>query len=865
MSSKLYLLLISLFFVQVNCYADPISKAIKALKKGKHEQVQSLLIKSIQRNSINPGARYAFSLLYFDSTYTHQNLDSAHIYIEQALIDEQQPDSLEGLSLEKSGLTVEDLHLQKQEIDRQAYQRAVDQNTVESFQFFIDSYSNAPQLANAISRRDLLAFEIASNEHTYQSYKHFIDLYPEAHQVSIARERYDLLVFQAKTTGGKLKDYTAFLKKHPDTPYRNQAEWEIFQLRTLDDNPESYTEFKQEFPSSIYVSVADNILYHKDKESFINNNKVSDSLANIYELESAALIPIYENDRYGFIDRFGNDQIAASVDSIPENYLCQLLTEDVFQAYVDQQLVLMTRNQAILWDRPFDKVEDLGRGLLKINIGSKFGILHKSGWMVLEVDYDHIKLLGDSFLAFRKNDLWGIASMTGRIIVQPRLEMVQSEGPFLLLKKDLWAVSNKKRTLQYYEMDGDFSFLYQDWETISSDYMMVFNGENEGIINSELIPVIPVSEHEIHELDSADWYVKTGHGTVRFYGDNLQSIPPDRYQNFVSNEHYISLLRSPNWEVWDRSTMARINEIDYDSVATLGLHFMLLFDEKGSGVLFRNGKILGLAKNDKVKLIRSADQALGFLQVNTNGGKRQIYDLDGNEVYHTWYYDVSPLTSQTFIIEKNGMKGIVNLQGKVLLKPRYKTIVADSVFHISLLHNGRFGYFNPQNGALIRPQYQSRLIYFNDQVLLTSKEGKQGLIDHNNKTLLPFEYDKIQQWSDSSVIAQNGKQWSIFNYFTGEELYKDIKGIELISNQDGQKAVISTSDGYGLLDNHEGVQLNPGFNDIINLGTAEEPVFFTEKYIPEADYFVVIYYNQKMEVIRKQVFDSGNYDQVYCF
>ena len=77
--------------------------------------------------------------------------------------------------------------------------------------------------------------------------------------------------------------------------------------------------------------------------------------------------------------------------------------------------------------------------------------------------------------------------------------------------------------------------------------------------------------------------------------------------------------------------------------------------------------------------------------------------------------------------------------------------------------------------------------------------------------------------------------------------------------------MISTSAGYGLLDNREGVQLNPGFNDIINLGTAEEPVFFTEKYIPEADYFVVIYYNQKMEVIRKQVFDSGNYDQVYCF
>jgi hypothetical protein len=207
----------------------------------------------------------------------------------------------------------------------------------------------------------------------------------------------------------------------------------------------------------------------------------------------------------------------------------------------------------------------------------------------------------------------------------------------------------------------------------------------------------------------------------------------------------------------------------------------------------------------------------------------------------------------------------VNLQGKILMKPRYQTIVADSTNHISLLHNGRFGYFNPIEETLIKPQYESRVTSFNQHTLLSSKKGKKGLIDHRNKVLIPFEYDEIKQWSDSSVIARKQNNWMVLNYYTGEIEFKDITGLDWISNHNNRRAIIKTKQGYGLLDNKLGMLLNPGFNDIINLGTTTEPVFFTEKYIPEADYFVVIYYNQHMDVIRKQVFDSGNYDQVYCY
>ncbi len=863
LSSKVILLLASLLFFQADGFADPISSAIKSLDKGKHVKVESTLTKALDKNPVNPGAYYVYSLLYFDSTYVGCNLDSAHISIEFALQQLPLVDSLEGVPLDKAKLTSEHLIEQKSLVDRAAFSRATEQNTVASFQFFIDNYNNAPQLANAISRRDQLAFEIAARENTHDSYLQFLETYPESHQAPMARKRYDLLVFQSKTENGKLQHFLDFLKEHPNTPYRDQAEWQILRLSTLSDDREDYVSFTRNFPKSKHVRTVNDMLYHLDKQLFMSSGPVTDSLKSVYQLENTSLIPIYEDGKYGFIDKFGVDQVPPVFDSIPEFYLCQLLNQDVLQAFIDEKLVLISRNQKILWEKPFDTVDDLGRGLLKIQQGKEYGILHKSGWLILDVVYNQIEIIDGSFFAIQKDGKWGVASMTGKVILKPNLTSIEQAGAFILMENDGWAVTSKEKLIENFEKDQQIEFTYDDWELVGQNFIMVFTDDKEGLLNNQLAQIIPLSRHVIHELDSADWYVKTSHGTLRFYGEQLQSIPPDRYQDFKSNSHFIGLKRE-GWEIWQRDSLHRINQVAYDSVADLGLHLMLLYEQGATSVLFQDGAIVKLAKDATVKLIRDADQSKGFLQV-TDKGKRQIYDLSGNPIYQTWYYDVGPLTPSLFVIEKNSMKGIVDMNGKVLLKPRYSAIVADSTTHISILHQGRFGYFNPENKAFIRPQYESRLVHFDNGILLSSKKGKQGLINQQNKTLLNFEYDQIHQWTDSTVFALKEDNWQVLNIYTGEVQYDKITGYEEIRENNVRKAIVKTTDGYGLLDNVQGMLLNPGFNDIMNLGTAHEPVFFTEKYIPEADYYVVIYYNHQMDVIRRQVFDSGNYDQVYCY
>ena len=174
--------------------------------------MESVLTKSLLKNPINPGARYAWSLLYYDTAYYNHHLDSAHSFIEHALKDAALPDSLGGLALEKSGLTYDDLLSQKSTVDSAAFIRAVDLNTVQGFQYFIDHYQKSVQSDSAISNRNYLAFEIAASTDTFESYKEFLDQYPDAQQAPKAKDRYQLLVFESKTGSGKLQQLPVISK-----------------------------------------------------------------------------------------------------------------------------------------------------------------------------------------------------------------------------------------------------------------------------------------------------------------------------------------------------------------------------------------------------------------------------------------------------------------------------------------------------------------------------------------------------------------------------------------------------------------------------------------------------------------------------
>jgi hypothetical protein len=69
---------------------------------------------------------------------------------------------------------------------------------------------------------------------------------------------------------------------------------------------------------------------------------------------------------------------------------------------------------------------------------------------------------------------------------------------------------------------------------------------------------------------------------------------------------------------------------------------------------------------------------------------------------------------------------------------------------------------------------------------------------------------------------------------------------------------------FGVVSNVHGVIIPATFSDVINLGSPEKPFYFTDKRVSEAEIDVVIYYDHRGKLVRKQVYESDEYDKIYC-
>jgi hypothetical protein len=177
----------------------------------------------------------------------------------------------------------------------------------------------------------------------------------------------------------------------------------------------------------------------------------------------------------------------------------------------------------------------------------------------------------------------------------------------------------------------------------------------------------------------------------------------------------------------------------------------------------------------------------------------------------------------------------------------------------------KFGLFDCIKENLIKPEYDKNLTLYNANIISAYKNGFYGLITWENKPLSKFEFDEIQYWNDSAAFLKQDSQWVIYEITTRKVLLDRIKKISVIADKPDKKLVIVQQGGnYGVLHSREGTILPITFNDLKNVGSTDEPMYFTEKYVEEASIFVVIYYDDGGKMLRKEVYEHDEYEKIYC-
>ncbi len=871
--NKKFLFFLLLMSISKLTFADNVKKASKLMDKQEYDKAEELLKEEIAVDSLSPSANFVYSQLLLVSEFEKQNVDSAHVKILLAQKGYHNIDDERILDkLAKAEITRDRLDQQEALIDSLAYEHTKSVNTIDRYQYFIDAYPDARQKDDAIAQRNSMAYDQASQKGTFLAYYEFMEQYPKAKQYPKARKQYDALLFKAKTKNGKLKSYMNFLKEYPNTPFRAQAEEQIFNFVASDNSETPLLWFLQEYSQTSKVApTAMGYLYYWYKEHdqlpafFERFGSVSkiDSLKNFAQLSQADWNPFFDQKQFVFINHEGKQTMPNRFDEVARDYKCNAVSGDVLLVVEQGKSKLIARDGHLVYDGKVNEAYDLGYGVMEIINGNARGLVHKTGKILATPQYDEIRRLSPSFFAVRKRQVWGVISATGRVALKPEFDEVEHEGNFYILRKGKkYAFTDKRFLVQGADNSSvPLFFNFDDYEVVDDGHIIGIVGNQEVLYDQSMKEIIPLALQSINPANS-HWISKT---TDYVLFDSLGNLKyEEAFNSFNFNDEWWSAQKN-GWSLqrWDDPSSPTF---EYDSVAFLGRDFIYTRNDSTS-ILFKNGKYLNLKQGEKCKVLTTGDidQPVEYLALIAGKQYKSVLDSTGQEVLKGNYSSIVPLDSSMFVVEVNKRKGIVKKGNQQMLKTLYNGIADYQQGYVSLLLNGKFGIFNPYNSLYVRPQYATKLVPVNDQLLFADKAGKWGAVDGKGKEKIPFKYEMLENYADSLVLAKMDKKWQVLNVRTQTPLMEGIdRYLPVNPKQKGGDLIIVVNGKEGLFNQKKGTVIKPTFDRMSNIGTPEAPLFVGEKYISEADLYIWVYYDQAGNRLRQQTFNAQDFERIDC-
>lgn len=849
------------------------------MNKEKYAKAEKLLIRSLEKDSLNPAAHYLYSRLYLDTAYT-QDIDTAQYFIQQALAELPEADKKDRRRLRKIDADSASLVAQLQQVDSAAFERAAETHTLEAYNYFLDRYANASQAADARRRRNALAFRAAEEENTYQSYQRFFQTFPQAAEAEEARERYEELLFIANTQTGTLDAYVRFLDAYPETPYRSRLLKNIYQLGTAGHEAEQYARFIRRYSNNLHTREAVNQLYllHKEQSGpagFLESYPglpFQDSLRQLVELDKQALLAVLTEDKWQFINEQGTVILPAQFDDVHPDYLCETVAADYIEAIRGLEPVVMAKNGSTILQEDYQQLEDLGYGLLRIRQNNQWGLLTKSGRQLLPAAYENISLLGDNLLRVKEYGRQGILTMNGQWLAEPTYDSLARLGDFILLfRNNQIAVSSTGALITSLQNNQPLShaFNYRQATLADTAHLLVHttNGE-QAVLNQQLETVIPPTSGQIRSYEGG-WLLEKDEGIyiLDSQGEDILHTP---FRQVRVREPWIAYKADSLWGLYNTRLHEATFDV-YDSLSILHPHIIVAHKEKQKVALFvgQDTVAADLTGTDSYRLLRpvtrtSRQQEQVYLLVS-DGNAKKIYHHSGRLITQGRYTEVVAPDNQLLMFKSARGTAIADTSGQVLLKPEYEAVGNYQNGYFATLQKSRFGIFNPYKELHIRPQYTVALRPYTDSLLIASKNKRWGIIDHANKAVMPFEYEQLQYWTDSVVLAEQQGAWQFINIHQQEPLYGPCRSLRLIKQtQQESLAIIYTGEGYGVYSSRLGEIIAPTYDDIVNLGTAENPLFYCEKEVKEADLFVVVYMNASGETIYRRAYPRVEWLKLLC-
>lgn|GEM_PF-372958 len=831
-------------------------KASKNMLRNRWAKAKEHLDQALTKEPVNPAAHFIYSQYFFNPANPAFDIDSAYKRVTKSLGDFSLISSKERERLKRMPLDSISIIALRMRIDSAAFERTKQINTEEAFLHFLADFPFAMQREQAMSLRDEAAFLDAIKANTYEAFLNYYKKYPGASHAAEALNKYHQLLLEAKTQSKRLADYERFLEEYPSTPYRTAVEKNIFEISTASGNLRDFINFIRKYPGGSFAPRARNIAFHlidETEDAQKLHLLLNDSLRRIRSLNANYLVPVLKDGRFAFMDKTGREILAPHATRIPQEYNCGNITDDVL--IVEDRLI--ARDGTPILRDSLPEMEDLGSGFLKLASPNCLRIVHKSGFTINPC-VAAAKIIAGKFIALKQNDLWFITTLSGKPLTGSwddigslhQLVVFRRNNKFQLCTTESLAASANQESLSLSEA-------YDEVKAWPHGLIWVKKGNGEGLLDESIKAVVPLQPQELKQTFFGA-LARSG-ATSRLL--DFQGREVNTFSKVVIQEPWVFARGDSTWTLMAQTPEKPIGK-PYDSVRFVGPFAIGMFNDSLE-VFIRANVSVKLPLNIRLSFIPGKDST-AFLVVHLDR-KKTVYGSRGQKYFTVEYDDLQYAGEGLFIVSRKEKKGLLTTQGKLLLPVEYDAIgtVANGV--VSLLRNGKFGAYDLRNKILIRPQYEKNLIYYNTVLLAAFQKGRYGFIGWDNKPSGKVQFESVEYWTDTIALVKNNYSWSLYNTLTMKMVETGITNIEYIVNGPEEKlAIVKQDNAFGVLSNRRNFVIPATFTNLVNVGSAEEPLYFTEKHVEEALIFVVIYYDARGQMLLRRVYEEADYEKILC-
>lgn len=845
-------LLVALNCGNIFAQSGTVKQAEKKIAQGNWSAAREVLRKAIRKDTLNPEVEIALANLFLNELNPGQQVDSAYGYNLKALAHFSQLNAKQKDRLKRDLIDSTTIVSLRVRIEKTAFDFAKQANSEKSYNDYLNRYGFSQLRATATELRDEVAYLDALKQNSYKAFDDYIKKYPNSHRAKEARRRYEKLLFELRTHDHKLKSYEAFVKEFPQSPHRREAERKVLEVLTCNGTPAELIQFIDEHQNSSYTGFARNILFHvtRELEEKMPPQLVTDSLRNVAALDKVIWAPVYKNGKYGFIDSEGTQTLHSQFDNIDENYKCGLVDADILMTSAG----LVSRSGKVL--SPAKSFKDLGYGFLKITDSCK-SVLHKSGVQIC-CSFDDASVLDGRYLLITKDNRIGLYALNGKQLLKPEfisIEMMQGIIALNRSGKKILVTSKQLSTVA----DGgelDESLVFDEVKDFGKNRLLVRNGSLEGIVDSNLEFVVPLAIQQL---------IQTPFGLLRKVDDqyiftDLPELKNEQWNKFRIHRQWLQLKNTFGVKLFDLISK-KVIESKPDSI---WFENALAFTAHGDSVRVHvsSTRKIDVSVDSKMFFIKSPDSIRHFYVQQKN--RKTVFSIETAAKLFTADFDqIESLDANYFVVTKRNKKGILNMKGQFILPAEYDILMIKGNF-ISLYKDKKFGLYNISTSKMIKPTFERNLITM-DTVIIAFQNGHYGLINFAGKPISAFEYDEIQPWINGVLWAKRDFEWSLIDFKNSKKILTRVKNFQLIKNAPEEKLAIVKQDNlFGVVSNVHGIIVPTSFTFLMNLGSEDEPLYFTAKDVEEAGIVVVIYYDKAGKLLRKQVYEDEEYARIVC-